>query len=551
MKLHLVRDVVRAKEILTVLLHYRFDELLHLTHAPAAWLSHIIPTVQADLPLCRRARLAIEELGPTFIKIGQVLSTRPDLLPADWIHELTTLRDQVTPMPFARLRPLLQAELGQPAGEIFSRFDESPAASGSLGQIHRATLRATGETVAVKIQKPHLRHTIETDFEILSWIISQAHLGLPTLRAYDLPSVVEELKKGLLQELDFSIEARQATTFNALNRFPDHVFAPRVLTRFTTPRLLVSEWVDGTRPNDLNTDPVQRAALARLGGRSFFSQMTEAGFFHADPHPGNLLVTTDGRICLLDWGLVGMLTRGMRHTLVDLFAACARRDAAAIAHTGLNMGFAPRPPTPAQLEKAITSILFKYTEDLRQMRNIGALILELVYVFGSHGIDVARDYTLLAKAILSIERTATLIDPHFNLASIGAPYVRRLQRQRWDPRHLAAQSFARWGDTLDRAADLPADLQRILRQLEDGRLQLKVQPLEAGRATETIHHAFSRLSLAVIIASLVIGSSLVINTGIQPFLWGYPAIGIIGYLLSAAIGAFVAFDILRSGHLRR
>lgn len=551
MKLHLVRDVVRAKEILTVLLRYRFDELLPLTHSPATWLSHIIPAVRADIPLYRRARLAIEELGPTFIKIGQVLSTRPDLLPAEWVHELSALRDQVTPMAFARIRPLLEAELGQPVEKVFSDFVERPAASGSLGQIHRATLHATGQTVAVKIQKPHLRQTIETDIEILFWLLSQAHLSLPALRAYDLPTVLEELKKGLLQELDFSIEARQATTFNALNRLPGQVFAPRVFAGLTTPRLLVSEWIDGSRPTDLIADPVQRAALAALGGRSFFSQMTESGFFHADPHPGNLLITADLRICLLDWGLVGMLTGSMRHTLVDLFAACARRDADTIARIGLKIGFQPRQPTHAQLEKAITSILFKYSDDLRKMENIGTLILELVYVFGSHGIEVARDYTLLAKAILSIERTATLIDPEFNLTSIGTPYVRQLQRQRWDPRQLATHATERWADSLDRAGDLPADLQRVLRQVEEGRLQLRIEPLDAGRATDTIHHAFSRLSLAVIIASLVIGSSLLINTGIQPLLWGYPAIGIIGYLLSAAIGSFVAFDILRSGHLRR
>jgi ubiquinone biosynthesis protein len=549
-RLHLIRDAVRAKQIVTVLLRYRFDELLEATDAPPQWLSRIIPPVHGDIPVAKRIRLAIEELGPTFIKLGQVLSTRPDLLPADWIEELAALRDQVKALPFTQIRPLLESELGRPIESVFTAFEETPSASGSLGQIHRAKLLRSEQPVAVKIQKPGLHQTVQTDFEILAWIINQVHLNLPALRAYDLPAVVEELREGLLQELDFSVEARQATTFNALNQFPDDVFAPAVLGEFTTPRLLVSEWVDGTRPTDLADSPARRAALARLGGRSFFSQIAETGFFHGDPHPGNILITADNRICLLDWGLVGMLTNGMRHVLVDLFAACGQRDAAAITAIALQLGYRPQRPRHAPLEKAVTTILFKHEEHLRHMENIGSVILELVYVFGSHGIEVARDYTLLAKAILSIERTATLIDPHFNLAAVGAPYVRRLQRQRWDPRHLAATALSRWSTALHPFEELPADLQRVLHQLEAGRLRFQLDHLEVRQATQTIHHAFSRLSLAVIIGSLVIASSLVINTGIQPFLWGYPAIGIIGYLLSAAIGSYVAFDILRSGHPR-
>ncbi|HSH08784.1 MAG TPA: hypothetical protein VK995_00235, partial [Oceanipulchritudo sp.] len=200
-----------------------------------------------------------------------------------------------------------------------------------------------------------------------------------------------------------------------------------------------------------------------------------------------------------------------------------------------------------KLEKAITTVLFKYDADLKKMDNIGTVIFELVFVFGSNGIHVARDYTLLAKAIISIERTATLLDPDFSLASVGEPYIKALNWERWNPSNLARNVLGDWREKLTQLSELPQDLQRVLHRMEDGELPIKLEHRGVNRATNTIHHAFSRLSLAVIIGSLIIGSSLVINTGIQPLLWGYPAIGLIGYLLSATIGAYVAFDILRSG----
>lgn len=551
MKLHLIRDAVRAKEIVTVLLRYRFDELLDHSDTPASWIAHIVPAVQADLPLARRIRLAIEELGPTFIKIGQVLSTRPDLLPNELIEELSSLRANVTPLTFADIQPLIEQELHQPFEACFAHFSEIPSATGSLGQIYRARLRDTNKEVAVKIQKPHLRQRIETDFEIIGWLVAQAHLNIPQLRAYALPEVIEELKKGLLSELDFRVEARHAATFDALNQFPNRVFAPQVLSKYTTPRLLITEWINGNPPHLLLGDPQRGKDIATLGGQSFFSQIVENGFFHGDPHPGNVLITEDSRICLLDWGLVGMLTQSMRYAMVDLFSACSERDARQLTRIALRMGHPPNRFKVAQLEKSVTEILFKYNRNLLKMESLGSIIVELVYVFGSHGIQIARDYTLLAKAILSIEETAKQIDPEFNLAAVSKPYILKLQRERWNPHSLSKEALAELQEQAHHASQLPKDLKRILHLVEDKQLNVKLNHMEIGRASNTIHHAFSRLSLAVIIGSLIIGSSIVINTGIQPFLWGYPAIGIVGYLLSATIGSYVAFDILRSAHPRK
>ena len=549
MKLHLIRDAVRTKEIVTILLKYRFDQVLERTDTPAAWLTRFVPAVKENLSIWQRVRLAIEELGPTFIKIGQVLSTRPDILPRDLIEELEKLQDRITPLPFEKIRPRLEKELGGPVEAVFADFNPEPAASASLAQIYRARLRDSGREVAVKIRKPGIRKPMQTDLEIMAWLAEQIHQNIPGLRPFDLPAVIEELKQGLLNELDFTVEARNASVFNSLNQFPEKVFAPEVVETLTTQRLLVSEWIEGVPPGRRHFSPGEAREIADAGGNSFFSQIVITGFFHGDPHPGNILVTPDKRICLLDWGLAGQLTSRMRYALIDLFSACARRDPAMATRIALQLGRIPHRMQRTQLEKAITTLLFKYDADLKRMENIGSVIFEMVFILGSNGIHVARDYTLLAKAIISIERTSTLLDPDFSLAAVGEPYIRKLNWERWNPANLSRTLLGEWREKLTRLSELPQDLQRLMHRLEDGELPLTLEHKGVNRATNTIHHAFSRLSLAVIIGSLIIGSSLVINTGVEPLLWGYPAIGILGYLLSATIGAYVAFDILRSGHV--
>lgn len=547
MKFSVIRDVVRAKEIVGILIRYRFDQLLQHTDTPASWLSKFAPPIREGLPLWRRIRSATEELGPTFIKIGQILSTRPDILPLALIEELEQLRDNIHPVDAEIILPTLEKELGGPIEDFFSEFDRTPVAAASIGQVYRARLAQSGELVAVKIQKPGLRKPIQVDLEILSWLAGQVHENLPDMRAFDLPTVVAELRRGLMLELDFTNEARNAAIFSCLNQFPEKVFAPAVHEEFTTQKLIVFDWIDGTPVDELTIDDQRRRQLADNGGSSFFSQIVSTGFFHGDPHPGNLLVTHDDRICFLDWGLAGQLSSRMRHALIDLFAACRKRDAELISRIATRVGNPRERTDRTQLEKSVTTVLFKYDADLRRMENIGKVIFELIYVFGSHGIHLSRDYTLLAKAIISIERTSVLLHEDFNLGRVGEPFVKALQRERYSWRTVNRMILGDWRDKLTDLSELPQDIQRFLHALEDGKLPIIIEHLGVNRATNTIHHAFSRLSLAVIIASLIVGSSLVINTGVEPLLWGYPAIGLVGYILSAAIGAYVAFDILRSG----
>lgn len=551
MRIHLFRDAVRAKEIVTVLLRYRFDEILRTIETPASWLTRITPSVKGNYTLWQRTRFAMEELGPTFVKAAQLLSTRPDILPRELIDELKLMRDRVKPVPFAEIRPILVKSLGDEPENYFAEFDETPVASGSIGQVYKARLREGETLVAVKIQRPGIRKPIMVDLEIMAWFAEQLHQYLPGLRPFDLPTVVQELRQGILNELDFTIEARNNTLFNELNQSPGRVFAPEVIAAYTDEHLLIVQWIDGQTPDLVGLDPKAAVRLARDGGESFFSQITVTGFFHGDPHGGNLLVTQDDRLCFLDWGLAGQLTKAMRYHLIDLFAACQEGNAERVTRIGIQMGRSTRRIDRVKLEKAVTATLFKHSVSLREMRDLGHIIFDLIFDFGSNGIHLTRDYTLLARAVISMEETAKQLDSNFNLAEVGEPFVRQLNIERWNPIKLSRQLLTTGRERLATLGELPGDLQRVLHRIEDEDIQVQLRHQNLERTTEGIHAAFSRLSLAVIIGSLFIGSSLVITTGVKPLLWGYPAIGIGGYLFSGVIGIKFVWDLWRAGHHRK
>ncbi|MCB0387096.1 MAG: AarF/ABC1/UbiB kinase family protein, partial [Bdellovibrionales bacterium] len=306
--LSIVNNAVRAKEIVTILLRFGFEDLLRRLAIPQRWLDRFVPSESAGMDICERARRVFEALGPTFIKLGQILSTRQDVLPPSLIEEFSKLRNQVGALPFEKMEPILNQELGCEWEDVFSELDPVCVAAGSLGQVYRARLKNSGDLVAVKLQRPGIVRMVMADFEIIGWFAKKMDQHIEELRPYDIPGVVNEAKEGLIRELDFSNEARNATFFNNSNPFPDRVFAPHVYEEFTTRRLMIAEWVDGVLPGEADLPEEELRKLAQAGGDSVFHQIVINGFFHADPHPANVLITPDQRLCFIDWGLAGQLT---------------------------------------------------------------------------------------------------------------------------------------------------------------------------------------------------------------------------------------------------
>jgi ubiquinone biosynthesis protein len=540
------RRVARFREIVAIIGGYGFDDLLTKIRTPRRWLSQFTAPKTEGLNTWQRIRRACEDLGPTFVKFAQLLTARPDVLPPPLIHELKQLRDQVKAVPFERIRPILEKELGRSYAEVFDEFIEEPFAAGSLAQVYRARLRENGRLVAIKIQRPDIRPVVEVDLEFIGWFARALHDSFPPMRPYDLPAVMQETREGLMRELDFSIEASNSIIFNALNPFPERVFAPRVYTPFTTSRLLVTEWVTGWPPEKAPLGPEARRQLAAAGGNSVLHQIVITGFFHADPHGGNILITPDRRICFLDWGLVGQLTRYMRYFLADLLSAIASQDAAKAVWVASRLSRSNRFLDAVEMEKQITVILRKYQQVALTGEAVGNLILEMIYVFATNGINVVKDFTLLARAVVAIESTARVLDPSFSLTATARPFLAQLARERWNPAFFLSEIYRSVFTAVGKLQELPGDVQRLLRRFESQDISMRLALDGLDRLDELLGSAANRLVMGIIIAATIIGSSMLIAFTERITVLGLP-LGYVGYFISTLMGLWIIVDILRHG----
>ncbi len=538
-------NAVRAPEIVAILVRWGFEDLLLQLDTPPFLLRNLVREKVAHLSPYERVRNACEELGPIFVKFGQILSTRPDRLPEPLVSELKKLRSQVEPQPFDRIKPVLRKELDREIDEVFSEFDSEPVAAGSLGQVYKARLRTTGETVAVKVQRAEIHKTVSSDLEIIGWFARQIHARIEGLRPYNLPSLILAAERRLNEELNFENEADNAEIFQALNADQERVFVPQVFRDLTTRRLLVTEWVEGVPPDEVRLPPDAAREVARLGGESVFHQIVGTGFFHSDPHSGNILVTPDLRVCFLDWGQAGQITLEMRFHLADLFAGITARDADKVVRVAERLSSSTRRIDRRRLEMAVTVLLNRHRRVGPAGTKIGRVGLELLYTFGSSGIDVPADYALLSKAILCVEETARQLDPDFDLQAVAEPFLRKLARERWNPQTLARKNLYPLAAMFRRLQEIPEDFQRLLRRFEDEDLRINLHHTGTRNLEETFNASMNRLTVGIIVGSLIIGSSLVITTGVEPLLWGYPMIGILGFLVSGILGLYIVVSTLR------
>ncbi|WP_309399416.1 ABC1 kinase family protein [Cerasicoccus maritimus] len=553
--LDFISNATRGREIVTVLMRHGFGDLLDVVRIPKGWVEKIVPPTDPNLNVWQRLRLVLEDLGPTFVKFGQVMSTRPDVLPEGMITEFKNLRSQVKPIPFDQIEPMLCAELGcGQYTEYFDDFNTTPVACGSIGQVYKARIKDTDEWVAVKIQRPNIKKAIKADIEIISWLVKLLHDRVEELRPYDLPSIVESTGKGILQELDFTIEANNAALFSALNPYED-VFAPKVYDQFTYERVTVFEWVEGRPPWDPEIPEDIRVKLARAGGKSVFQQIVISGYFHADPHGGNLLITDDGRLCFIDWGLAGQLTRDMRYFLADLFSAIAKNDPEKVCRVAMIMAQGKTRIDRTKLEQEVGFVLRQYRSKFDQNEAIGKIVIDLLFVFGSNGIHLARDYSLLAKAIISIEEVGQTLDPKFDIREVGKPFLHKLEWERWNPTSVAARMWWNMQGHMHKLRELPGDIQRFFRHLEDGEIKVTMKHEGLTDVGDVFDMGVNRLTMAIITAAIILSSAIVVgsmapkdatlselySTNVVLLLAAF------GFKIGILFGGWIIWDIIRHG----
>lgn len=505
-----------------------------------------------------RLRRALEDLGPTFVKLGQLLSTRPDLLPPDVVSELAKLQDRVPPFPFADVRQVVAAELGQELDEVFASFDPEPVGSASLGQVHRAQL-PDGRQVVVKVQRPGVERTIRTDLLVLADLARLADQRTAWGRIYRFSEMVEEFSRALNEELDYTAEARHAERLAAAFHEDPNVHIPSIYWEFTTTRVLTQEYLAGIKLEDHATLRAAGYSLPRLAERltqAMLKQILEVGCFHADPHPGNILVLPGEVIGFLDFGLVGYLSRERKETFLRLILAVHRHQTDVLVQGLKELGTTTVPLQESELRRDIELMLDKYYGLPLARIHLGQAIRELMDVAFRHHLRLPADFTLLAKTLLTLEGVVTALDPQLSLLQVMEPIARNYLRERLAPRHLLASAGKRMGEYITLAEDLPRLLKGLLEQATGGKLKLswELPELEASlrrldRISNRLSFSMVLLAFSIIMASLILGSAIIgPAAGARSLLWRLPILEL-GFLTAGIMVGWLIWAIFRSGRI--
>ena len=548
MDIHALSKLGRFRDIVGVLFKYGFDDVAERLQLPGKILIAKTRIAVPEMTTWERLRHTLEELGPTFVKFGQILSLRGDLLPAELIKELEKLQDSVAPVPFDEIMGVLKKALKKPLDEVFSVIDEEPLAAGSLAQVHGAVLRDENVPVALKIRRPDIVRVVEIDLQILEGAVPYLSDHLEFARTYDFVNLVKELKRALLRELNFTLEARNMQIISQSMAGEKAVIIPKVYEDYTRSSVLTMDLIEGVKLKDLEPENIEeREQLARIGIRLVVKQVLENGFFHADPHPGNFLIIDGAKVCLLDWGVVGILPSETRYELVELIAAIVDMEAEKVFDILLSLtGANVSQINEKLLLRDILEILHLYHSVTIGRLDLGQLLMDLNNMLRTHHIKLPSDLALMFKTMVTAEGTARKLYPELDVIAEIEPFINQLGLERWSISQVWRRFTRQLRLYLKLQSSLPGAIQRILQKVEQGELDIKFKHENLGGLQKSLDNVSNRLSFSVILGAVIIGSSMIITTGVKPLIFGYPAIGLVGYLISAVLGLIVAFNIFRS-----
>jgi len=547
------RHLRRYNQIIRVLLKYGFGEIVEAASGDliTRFGEKIIP--RARMPKAigatspERLRLAIEELGPTFIKLGQILSLRPDLIPPDYAAELTNLQDNVTPIGFETISKVLTEELPEPGMAIFKNIEQNPLAAASLAQVHRATLQ-DGTAVVLKVQRPGARAVIEVDLEILRDLAGILRNYILEKFVQDPLELLAEFDKSIHRELDFRQEGRQIDQFRNCFAGEKTIFIPQYYAAYSTARLLVMQMVAGIKASDLaqlQAAGIDCAEVARRGVHLSFRQIFEFGFFHADPHPGNIMILPDNIVAPLDFGMVGQVDELTIDSLGDLLVGILRKDVNRALRALEDLTGAEFLLENQALRVEVTSLINNYTGIPLSELRLNALMQDFFDLVRKFRLRVPSHLAMMLKALVTVEGLARQLYPAFDFFQELQPYILKIVRRRFEPRRMLSAGTLVVDDLLNLVADLPRKMRAIVTKAAAGKFAIQFQHRNLERLIEELKHASNRLSAALIIAALIVGSSLVIQVSGGVRLFGYPIIGIIGYLVASILGIKLIWDMTR------
>lgn len=506
------------------------------------------PPVAGDPPDDKPEALArdLEALGPTFVKLGQVLSTRPDLLPAPYVAALARLQDNVQSFPFTDVQRIVESELGARLSKAFASFEETPLAAASLGQVHRATLR-TGRVVAVKVQRPGVSEQIATDLDALDEVAQFLDKHTGAGRSFDLTGMAAEFRESLVAELDYLREAANLRLIGSNLAEFDTIVVPKPVEGYTSTRVLAMDYVPGTKVTEVS--PLVRLdlavdALAETLVRAYLKQIVVDGIFHADPHPGNVLVTATGQLALVDLGMVGRVTPDMQVRLLKLLLLVSEGRGEEAADTALALGERlPGFDGPA-FKREIATLVGRYGHETMADFQVGLVLLELTRVSLAHGMRPAAELTLLGKTLLNLDETARALSPGLDVNDAIRRNGADLMRRRMLKSATGGGVFSAVLDAKEFAEKLPGRVNRVLDSLAASELKLKVE-LDEGAIIGGLQKVANRITLGLILAALIVGGSMIMRVETTVRIFGYPALAMFMLSLAGAGAAYLAIQVVR------
>lgn len=547
------RHLGRYGEIVSVLAKYGFGDLLSRLNIER-YLSagrRILRVRQRkqlqEISRWDRIRMALEELGPTFIKLGQFASNRPDILPSELINSLEKLQDAVPPFSSKEAFEIITEELGNPIWALFEHFEEHPFASASMAQVYKAVLR-DGKKVAVKVQRPKIRDTIRTDLEIMYHLTFLIEKHIQGMEVLNLRQLVDEFSNAINKELDFNAEAMHMQQFARNFQGDSRVHIPQVHLQFTGRRVITSEFIDGIKISNVKElvkagiDPKE---IAHSGASVILKQIFEMGFFHADPHAGNILVRKDKSICFLDLGMTGILTPTSRERLSSIIMGIVTRDPQRIVKTLYDMS-SQQVERKEELEYEIAELIQEYVSRSLKMINIGEVLNKLSRLLVVYRLKVIPGFYLLVKAMATMEGIGYRLDPDFSMIEYVEPFVKNMVSEQFSAKHLAKEGIETAHDFFFLMRDFPSEARDIMQLVKAGKVRIEFEHKGLDPVLRKFGQTINRLVFGLVLAALIIGSSVVILSNIPPKIYGVPVIGIAGFLTAAFMGFGLLISISRN-----
>ena len=553
-----IRTIRRYRTILGVLIKYGFGHFVeqlnidyYLELGKRIVTLDKIPKELERLSQPQRLRLVMEELGPTFIKLGQLLSTRPDVLSQEYVAEFSKLQDKVPAVSLDEINTQIQQELGYPAEELFAEFDNEPLAAASIAQVHRGRLKS-GEEVVFKVRRPGIAKVIETDIDVLMGLAYLIEQHVPTVAIYDPVGLVKEFRRSIMREINFTREGRTVDRFAVNFAESETVYTPKIFWAYSGELVLTMEYVPGIKISDLEKLTelgYDLKEIARRGADAFLKQVLDYGLFHADPHPGNVFILPGQVICMLDYGMVGRLGKDLKDQLIELLQALLDKDVDRIISQLLYSGELTDISDLKNLRRDLHDFIEDYYDIVLQDIKVGRLLSEFIEILTHHHIHFPADYMLLAKALVIMEGVGRQLDPDFNMISHMRPYIKKLIFERFSPKNMSAQASRIAHAYASLAKNLPHDIKEFLNRLNRNQFKIDLEHRGLEKLVTDLDRSSNRVSFAVVIGSLIVGSSLVMQIDKGPIIFGFPLLGLLGYSIAGLLGLWLAVGILRSGRL--